>query len=240
MSSTILINSNPPQLHLEGPPPIYHPPPPQSGDPGTGWWCCDLTASGDLRCPVSSVAQLRRTLVTVFSASTSTSYRSWTRSISTMAHLLEDNVFFCPCTHKPLQTYAFTFVLNPNFGPKTPTLSEWVYIVHTRIVHFQTSNTLTFTANPYAVIVLAYRSGFLTKLWGGHRLGALGHSRLLSQERGGLPLHYDASFKMSLYNLWSTFLLPGKEAQIWNGKQIFEPFHFTGHFTLYSCVHCQN
>ena len=80
-----------------------------SGVPGTGWWCCDLTASGDLRCPVSTVAQLRRTLVTVFSASTSTSYKSWTRSIlSTMAHLLEHNVFFCPCTHKPLQTYAFT------------------------------------------------------------------------------------------------------------------------------------
>ena len=114
-----------------------------------------------------------------------------------MAHLLEDNVFFCPCTHKPLQTYAFTFVLNPNFGPKTPTLSEWVYIVHTRIVHFQTSNTLTFTAYPYAVIVLAYRSGFLTKLWGGHRLGALGHSRLLSQERGGGFL-----FTMTLPSKW--------------------------------------
>ena len=184
MSSTILINSNPPQLRLKGPPHIIILLL-SSGDPGTGWWCCDLTASGDLRCPVSSVAQLRRTLVTVLSTSTSTSYKSWTRSISTMAHLLEDNVFFCPCTHKPLQTYAFTFVLNPNFGPKTPTLSEWVYIVHTRIVHFQTSNTLTFTAYPYTVIVLAYRSGFLTKLWGGHRLGALGHSRLLSQERGG-------------------------------------------------------
>ena len=61
-----------------------------------------------------------------FCASTSigTSYRSWTRSISTMAHVLEDNVFFCPFTHKPPQTYAFTTALNPNFGPKTPILSE--------------------------------------------------------------------------------------------------------------------
>ena len=47
--------------------------------------------------------------------------------MSTMAHVLEDDVFFCPCTHKPPQTYAFTFVLNPNFGPKTPTPCTFTY-----------------------------------------------------------------------------------------------------------------
>ena len=72
---------------------------------------------------------------------------------------------------------------------------------------------------------------------------ALGHLDIpdyFPRREGGLPLHYDASFKMSLRNFWSTFLLPGKEAQIWNGKQIFAPFHLTGHLTLCSCVHCQN